>query len=103
MPEDLPTEASQVLTNAERQARHRARREEQAGPPSAIAGLPTAAPDRSAGTPPSPNCSPCRADYAAWADGLRDGLRDTATAEALQAIVELNLSDIEPPRGYGRD
>ena len=34
------------------------------------------------------------------------GLRDTATAEALQAIVDLDLdtlADIEPPRGYGRD
>ncbi len=47
-----------------------------------------------------------QADYAAWADNLPDGLRDTATAEALQAIVDLdldNLATIEPPRGYGRD
>jgi hypothetical protein len=37
---------------------------------------------------------------------LPDSLRDTATAEALQAIVELDLdaiADIEPPRGFGRD
>jgi hypothetical protein len=33
-------------------------------------------------------------------------LQDTATAETLQAIVNLDLEDlraIEPPRGYGRD
>jgi hypothetical protein len=45
-------------------------------------------------------------EYAAWADALPGGLRDTATAEALQAIVELDLeplADIVPPRGYGRD
>jgi hypothetical protein len=33
-------------------------------------------------------------------------LRDTATAKALQAIVDLDLDEltaIEPPRGYGRD
>jgi hypothetical protein len=44
--------------------------------------------------------------YAAWLDALPLSLRDTATAEALQAIVDLDLEDlraIEPPRGYGRD
>jgi hypothetical protein len=37
---------------------------------------------------------------------MPDGLRDTATAEALQAVIEFDLealADIEPPRGYGRD
>jgi hypothetical protein len=35
-----------------------------------------------------------------------DNLRDSATAEALQAIVDLDLdvfADIQPPRGFGRD
>ena len=47
-----------------------------------------------------------QAEYAAWADAMPDGLRDTATAEALQSIVDLDLetlADIEPPRRYGRD
>ena len=47
-----------------------------------------------------------QADYTAWADALPDGLRDTATADALHAIIELDLDElttIEPPRGYGRD
>jgi hypothetical protein len=47
-----------------------------------------------------------QAEYAAWCDALPDSLRDTATAEALQAIVDLDLdllAAIEPPRGYGRD
>jgi hypothetical protein len=47
-----------------------------------------------------------QAEYAAWSDNLPDGLRDTATAEALQAIVDLDLDDltaIVPPCGYGRD
>jgi hypothetical protein len=35
---------------------------------------------------------------------LPDSLRDSATAEALLAIVDLDaLTAIEPPRGYGRD
>jgi hypothetical protein len=39
-------------------------------------------------------------------EALPDPLHDTATGEALQAIVDLELDDllaIEPPRGYGRD
>jgi len=37
---------------------------------------------------------------------LPDNLRDTTTAEALQAIVDLDLDELAtviPPRGYGRD
>jgi hypothetical protein len=47
-----------------------------------------------------------QAEYAAWLDALPDNSRDTATTEALQAIVELDLDElaaIAPPRGYGRD
>jgi hypothetical protein len=47
-----------------------------------------------------------QAEYAAWCDALPDSLRDTTTAEALQAIIDLDLETlaaIEPPRGYGRD
>lgn len=44
--------------------------------------------------------------YAAWFDTLPDNLRDTTTAEALQAICDIDLADlqaVEPPRGFGRD
>ena len=47
-----------------------------------------------------------QAGYAAWLDALPESLRGTATAEALQAITDLDLdvlAAIEPPRGYGRD
>src|SRR6266852_3920700 len=47
-----------------------------------------------------------QADYAHWLDALPDATRDGATAEALQAIVDLDLDDIiaaQPPRGFGRD
>ena len=46
---------------------------------------------------------------AADADGLAalpDSLQGSATADALEAIVDLDLTplaDVEPPRGYGRD
>jgi hypothetical protein len=47
-----------------------------------------------------------QADYAAWLDRLPESLRDTATAEALQAIAAFDLSELEalePPKGFGRD
>jgi len=47
-----------------------------------------------------------QAAYAAWYEALPDTLQGTATAEALQAIIDLDLDTlaaIEPPRGYGRD
>jgi hypothetical protein len=47
-----------------------------------------------------------QAEYAAWLDALPETLRDGATGEALQRIVELDRDEllaIDPPRGYGRD
>jgi len=47
-----------------------------------------------------------QAEYATWYEALPDSLRDSATAEALQAIVDLDLDEltaIVPLRGYGRD
>jgi len=47
-----------------------------------------------------------QAEYANWSTALPDSLRDSTTAEALEAIAGLDLNDlanIEPPRGYGRD
>jgi hypothetical protein len=45
-----------------------------------------------------------QAEYAAWLNVLPDSLRDSATAAALQAIVDLDaLAEIEPLRGYDRD
>jgi len=47
-----------------------------------------------------------QAEYAKWLAALPDSLSDSPTAEALGAIVDLDLTelaDIEPPRGYGHD
>jgi hypothetical protein len=41
-----------------------------------------------------------------WLDALPHNQQDSALAEALRAIVEFDLSElqaIEPPRGFGRD
>jgi len=45
-------------------------------------------------------------EYTQWFEALPEALRETATGEALQAIVEFDLSEfaeLEPPRGFGRD
>ena len=45
-------------------------------------------------------------EYGCWLNALADNQQDSATAEALRAIVEFDLSEllaIEPPRGFGRD
>lgn len=95
------------LTNAERQARYRARR--QSPEPSIV--IRTRRPvDRR----PRPRrwhdavaeLLELQAAYAAWLEALPEALRETTTAEALQAIVDLDLDElasVEPPRGYGRD
>jgi hypothetical protein len=106
MPKDLLTEGNLALRNAERQARYRARKAEQVGStiryrrPADRRTRPQRWHDAVA------ELLALQADYTAWADALPEALRDTATAEALQAIVDLDLTeltDIQPPRGYGRD
>ena len=106
MPKGPQGEGGHVLSNAERQARHRARHAEQAGAtiryrqPADRRTRPQRWRDAVA------ELLALQADYAAWADALPDALRETVTAEALQAIIDLDLTDladIKPPRGYGRD
>jgi hypothetical protein len=102
MPRPLIGETA--MTGAERQARHRAAK---AGAPAVRFRRPA---DRRARarrwTDTVAGLIDLRDEYAAWLDALPDNQRDSATAEALRAIVELDLSElqaIEPPRGFGRD
>jgi len=44
--------------------------------------------------------------YQAWLDALPENLADSTTADALRAICDLDLSELEtaePPLGFGRD
>src|SRR5437763_308967 len=44
--------------------------------------------------------------YADWLEALPANLQDSALADALQAICDIDLSDlqaVQPPRGFGRD
>ena len=47
-----------------------------------------------------------QSEYAQWFEALPEPFRDTATGEALLAIIDLDLdeiSTIEPPRGFAQD
>ena len=85
------------------QARYRARRQAQQ-PQTAIRRRPVA--DRRSRpqrwTDAVAELLALQVEYAA----LPDSLRDSATAEALQEIIDLDLetlADIRAPRGFGRD
>lgn len=94
-----------AMTDAERQARYRAAR---------AAGAPVIRTRRPADhrgrarrwTDYVTGLVKAQVEYAAWLESLPDNLRDSPLAEALQAISDLDLTElqaIEPPRGFGRD
>jgi hypothetical protein len=99
-------EGDTVLSNAERQARHRAR--QNTSQPRTAVKRPK--PDRRSRRQRWDDATVAmltiQAECAAWFDALPESLRDSATAAVLQEIIELDLeaiAAIRPPRGYGRD
>lgn len=107
MPRGRKPEGEFALSSAERQARYRARRQAPQPPPA----IPRHPPSDRRGRPRRWRAAVAelltlQAEYAAWSDALPDSLRDSATAQALQEIVDLDLeplATIQLPRGYGRD
>jgi hypothetical protein len=106
MPRGREPEGETALTNAERQARYRARR--QSEQPLAIIKQPR--PSRQSRRKRWDDAlavmMTVQAECAAWFEALPESLRGSATSEALQEIIDLDLDSIaaiQPPRGYGRD
>ena len=100
-----PPRGERARTAAERQARYRAAR---------MVGTPIVRPRRPADhrsraqrwRDAVATLITLQAEYAAWLESLPTNLQEGATAQALQAICELDLGElqaIEPPRGFGRD
>ena len=93
------------MTDAERQARRRAA--QAAGKPAIQIRRPTdrrSRPQRWRDAVAEVTAT--QAHCAAWLEALPSNLQNSATAEALQAICDLDLSElqaVEPPRGFGRD
>ena len=107
MPRGRKPAGEQALSNAERQARYRARRVME---PATIVTRARRPADRR--TRPQrwrdavSELLALQAGYAEWLTMLPEGLSGSRTATALKAIVDLDLTDLaacEPPRGYGRD
>jgi hypothetical protein len=108
MPKGRQPEGEAALSNAERQARWRARWREV---PPAASVQQQSRPARRRSRSKRWNdalaeLTAVQAECAAWFEALPDSLRDSATAEALQEMIELDLdviAAVQPPRGYGRD
>ena len=109
MPRGRHPEGETSLNNAERQARYRARHKNDRTIP--VVGVRYRRPADRRSRPQRwddavAELLALQAEYTAWFDALPDGFRDTATAEALQAVAELDLTELQaiiPPRGFGRD
>jgi hypothetical protein len=94
-----------AMTDAERQARYRAARASgvpivRTHRPADHRGRPRRWTDHVTGLVKE------QVEFVAWLDSLPENLQDSATAEALRAICELDLSELQaivPPRGFGRD
>jgi hypothetical protein len=110
MPRGRKPAGERALTGAERQARYRATR---APAPAgryrqptlrARSGMRRSRPQRWHAA--VSELLALQAEYATWLESSPEATRGSATAEALQAIVDLDLDElsaIEPPRGFGRD
>ncbi len=107
MPSGRLPEGATALSNAERQARHRAKK--LTLQPSLPIKRPTAATRRSRSqrwNGALAEMIAVQAECAAWFEALPESLRDSATATTLQDMIDLDLDAIaavQPPRGYGRD
>jgi hypothetical protein len=109
MPRGRQPQGETTLSNAERQARYRARHKDDR--PTSIVRVRYRRPADRRSRPQRwddvvAELLALQAEFVAWYDALPEGLRDTATAEALRAIAELDLTELQeviPPRGFGRD
>ena len=107
MPRGRRPDGEKALSNAERQARHRANR---LTTPVEVITKPRRLTDRRSRPQrwrdAVEELLDLQATYADWLATLPDGLRASRMAEALEAMVDLDLTDLaecQPPRGYGRD
>ena len=107
MPSGRMPEGPAALSNAERQARHRAT--QRALQPPLTIKRPRVAARRSRSkrwNDALAEMIAVQSECAAWFEALPESLRDSATAAALQDMIDLDLEAIaavQPPRGYGRD
>jgi hypothetical protein len=104
MPRGRPPQGAKAISGAERQARWRARH---AGAPAIRYRRPADRRSRLQRWHDAvAELVALQGEYQQWFEALPEALRNTATGDALQALVDFDLSelaDLEPPRGFGRD
>lgn len=106
MPRGRQPQGETALSNAERQARWRARRQAQRAPAITQQPRPARRSRAQRWNDALAEMFAVQAECAAWFEALPESLRDSATAAALEAMIELDLdamAAVQPPRGYGRD
>jgi hypothetical protein len=107
MPRGQKPQGEQALSNAERQALYRARHTQP--PPHVVirARRPVDRRSRLQHWDDATNVLlRIQTECVNWLEALPESLRSTAMAEALEAIADLDLTaltEVKPPRGYGRD
>ena len=106
MPRGRQPESEHALSNAERQARWRARQSVPQPPPAIKQPRPPRRSRTKRWNDALAELRAVQAECAAWFDALPESLREGVTAEALQAVTDLDLDEIaavQPPKGFGRD
>jgi hypothetical protein len=106
MPRGREPEGETALSNAERQARYRARRQAEHPPAIVRQPRPPRHSRRKRWDEALAVMMTVQAECTAWFESLPESLRGSATAEALQEMTDLDLDSIaavRPPLGYGRD
>ena len=106
MPRGRMPEGSAALSNAERQARHRAKLLAVQPPRTIHAAVMRRRSRSKRWNDALAEMIAVQAECAAWFEALPESLRDSATAAALQDMIDLDLdavAAVQPPRGYGRD
>ncbi len=106
MPRGREPTGEAALSNAERQARWRARHLSPQPPASVEKPRPARRSRQKRWNDALAELRAVQAECAAWFDGLPDSLRDNATGAVLQELIDLDLdavAAVQPPLGYGRD
>ena len=106
MPRGREPEGEAALTNAERQARYRARRLAEQPPATVRQPRPARRSRTKRWIDALAEMIAVQAECAAWFEALPENLRESPTAAALQEMIDLDLDSIaavRPPLGYGRD
>jgi hypothetical protein len=106
MPSGRQPKGQAALTNAERQARYRARRLGVASSVTIKQSRPARRSRTKRWNDALAEMIAVQAECAEWFEALPESLRDSATAAALQEMIDLDLdaiAAIQPPLGYGRD